>query len=72
MALLHVQIISNIHLLYTQPSQMTTYSNPLQCLFVKQKKAVGEGKNFVNTTRLAAWFEMCWGGDKRKQAMTYD
>ena len=24
---------------------MTIYSNPLQCLFVKQKKAVGEGKN---------------------------
>ena len=24
---------------------MTTYSNPLQCFFVKQKKAVREGEN---------------------------
>ena len=24
---------------------MTIYSNPLQCFFVKQKKAAGEGKN---------------------------
>ena len=26
---------------------MTSYCNPLQCLFVKQKKAVGEGKNYL-------------------------
>ena len=26
---------------------MMIYSNPLRCLFVKQKKAVGEGKNIV-------------------------